>query len=389
MQKIEQIYQEECNYMNLYQHQSVLVGHKDFVHYKLNGKYVSILETILMQLSTDSIFDSMQFLSVEDRLGFIKWVAMMKIKIHRDGFVFNLGSRTNMLIIFTNCSIPNGGSSRNCSCIIALINSDEDRFTLSLISQKVDMELLYLNILGVVCPRTGRNVGIVCFNVEDTGSLEKTFGKDCASGAYRWHLSVQNKIKHHYQWFTYHLPISVDIKLADDVWQHFDDTFLVPYLQTNNTTLTMEHKHLCEFNKSYSNPIVQEHAEAFKKIRKKINASKASNHGFIGNWHGAKSIWTFGADGLHLVLRILNHTTKKIILFSLDYCKFLRSNREYVAKNHPDVSNYQILEQNQILSHFKNCCKVPFHYDPNNPGRLRISSGLLYIYVYILQLSYL
>lgn len=371
--QITTIYNQQCSYSNLSKHSGILVGHDDFVHYDLNGKYISIIETLFLQLSTDSIFECMEFLSVEDALDFVKWCAVMKIKLHRDGFVFNLGGRMNILITLTNCSIIHGGASRNCCSIIALINSDEDRFTLSLVSQKLDMELMYLNILGLVCPRTGRNIGIVCFNVEDTGSLEKTFGKDCASGAFRWHLSMANKIKHHYQWFTYHLPISVDVKLANDIWENFEDTFLVPYLNSQRIDLTVEHKHLCEFNKSMSNKIIKDNKESFEKIRKKINVFKSENHGFIGNWHGAKSIWTFGADGLHLTLRILNHTTKKYILFVLEYASFLKNNRPLILLNHgPD---YQVLESTEILSHFKDCCKVPFHYDPKNPGRMRITSG--------------
>ena len=219
----------------------------------------------------------MHFLSVIDEMGFIKWNAIMKFKLSRDGFVFNLGSRTNILITLTNCSIWSVGSSRNCTSIVGLINSDEDRFTLSLVSQKLDMELMYLHILGLVCPRTGKNIGIVCFNVEDTASLEKTFGKDCASGAHRWHLSIQNKIKHHQQWFTFHLPISVDVKLAHDTWTAFENEVLVPYL-TQTIGLEKKNIHLCEFNKSFTNETVRTHAESFKKIRTKINEHKFQNH---------------------------------------------------------------------------------------------------------------
>ena len=281
-----------CSYLGTH------INEELFVDYSLNGKYVSIIETLFIQLGIDSIFECMHFLSVIDEMGFIKFGAIIKFKLHRDGFVFNLGSRRNILITLTNCSVWNVGSSRNCTSIIGLINSDEDRFTLSLVSQKLDLELMYLHILGLVCPRTGRNIGIVCFNVEDTASLEKTFGKDCASGAYRWHLSIQNKIKHHQQWFTFHLPISVDAKLAHDTWTKFEEDVLVPYL--NRIGLTRKERHLCEFNKSLTNETVRSHIEEFKKIRKKINSYKLINKGFIGNWQGAKSVLTFGADGLHL-----------------------------------------------------------------------------------------
>lgn len=349
-----------------------------FIDYNLNGKYVSIIETLFIQLGIDSIYESMHFLNVIDEMGFIKWNAIMKFKLHRDGFVFNLGSRSNILITLTNCSIRSVGSSRNCTSIVGLINSNEDRFTLSLVSQKLDMELMYLHILGLVCPRTGKNIGIVCFNVEDTASLEKTFGKDCASGAHRWHLSIQNKIKHHQQWFTFHLPISVDVKLAHDTWTRFENEVLLPYL-TETIGLESKSIHLCEFNKSFTNETVRNHAESFKKIRNKINEFKFNNHGFVGNWQGAKSVMTFGADGLHLSLRIGNHTIKKIILFSLEYSSFLKKNEKYIEINHR--GDYEIHDSKFILDHYKNCCEIPFRYDEKNPNRLRITSGIVFLII--------
>lgn len=378
---IESQYQQQCEYMNLYQPTSIhWINDNKYIDFNLNGKYISVIETLFLQLSTDSIFECMHFLSAIDAQDFIKHRFVMKFKIHRDGFVYNLGSRSNMLITLTNCSISNVGNSRNCTSIIALIDSEEDRFTLSLISQRIDLELMFLNILGFVCPKTGHNIGIIGLNVEDTGSLEKTFGKDSASGSYRWHLSIQNKIKHHQQWFTFHLPISIDLKLAHDTWKEFEQTKLLDYLSTSVSGLGIDDLFLCEFNKSKSNDRIREHQKEFKKIRQRINANKFFNHGLVGNWQGAKSIWTFGADGLHLSLRIGNHTVKRFMIFCLDYSEFLKTNPEYIEINHPKCKNYQPMEASHILRHFKDCCKIPFHYDPKNPNRLKITSGMMILF---------
>ena len=387
--EIETCYRKECDYMNLFQTQASHSSLNKVIDFRLNGKYMSLIQTLFLQTSTDTIFECMHFLKAETKNECIKWDVFIKGKLQRDGFQYNLKSRRNILITFTNCSVWNVGNSRNCCSIIGLIDSDEDRWTLSLISQKLDIELMYLNILGFVCLRTGRNLGVVITNVEDTGSLEKTFGKDCASGSHRWHISRENNQVHHHQWLKLYPPISVDARLGDRVWTQFEDDVLKPYLLSEKTPLSIFDLYLCEFNKSLSNSRVAENDSEFKKIRKMINESKNSNFGFVGNWQGAKSIWTFGADGLHLALRIANHTIKRIIIMTLDYSKFLKDNKSFITKNHKSCNGkkYEILSSEEIIKHFKNCCHIPFHYDPKQPNRLRITSGLFittYIYIYII-----
>ena len=338
---------------------------------------MSVLQILFMQLATDSIYKQMRFMSVKDTEYFVKYNDLMIISIHEDGFQYNLQSRRNMLITLTNCSVSNIANSRNCCSIIGLIDADEDRWSLSLIRQRIDLEILWLHILGFVDLRTGHNIGIICTNIEDTGGLEKTIGKDCASGSWRWHISKHGAKKHHQQFNTYHLPISIDLKLAEDTYREYEDKILKPFLNSNHTNLTILDLFLCEFNKSMSNPRVKEMKEEFEKIRKKINEFKQANHGFIGNWQGAKSIWTFGADGLHLSLRIGNHTIKAVILFSISYTDFLRDNPEFIEKNHgKDYKEYVVLSVDELIKHFKECCSIPFFYDKSNPNRLKIKSGI-------------
>lgn len=379
---IEGQYKQQCQYYKLYQPTaSHLSEHENKAHlFDINGYYMSIIQTLFMQLCTDSIYDSMHWLTAKDVTQFIKYDVFIVCKLQADGFVYNLGLRSNMLVTLTNCSVSNVANSRNSCSIIALIDSAEDRWTLSLMSQNLDLELMYLNILGIVCPRTGKNVGVVCTNVQDTGSLEKTFGKDRASGRFRWHLSRENSKIHHHQWFRTHVPISVDIKLADDTWRKIENDVLKRYLQSNTLLrLNESHLYLCQFSKSKSNPFIYKHMDEFKKIRQKISELKNETYGFIGNWQAAKSIWTFGTDGLHLSLRICNITIKRIILFSLEYTQYLRCNPHMIQQNHheiDDLSNYPLLSNEQILNHFRECCQVPFSYDPKQPTRLKIKSGL-------------
>ena len=395
--EIDRVYHKDCDYIHIYQPTGThLLPFHNIRHLEdLNGKYVSIIQILFMQLCTDSIYKSMHFLCVKDNSGFIKWKYLLKFKLQCDGFVYNLKSRSNILITLSNCSVRHTENSRNCCSIIALIDAPEDRWTLSLVSQNLDLELMYLNILGIVCPRTGKNIGIICFNVQDTGSLEKTFGKDGASGLHRWHLSRENYKIHWQQWFRSHVPISVDVKLAEDIWRKFERDVLKPHLRkkNNNGPIHLHNIHLCEFNTcSKSIKYICDHQSEFLKIRRLISQYKNSTYGFIGNWQGAKSVWTFGADGLHLALRIYNITLKRVILFSLEYSTFLKNNQEYIKLNHTLKADdeYKIMSEEQILRHFEKCCCISFSYDSQQPQRLRIKAGIctkiyiqIYIYIYI------
>ena len=372
VQKIESVYKETVSYFNLYRGIGQHLSMEEVKKFKLNGKYMSVMQILFMQLATDSIYKQMRFMSVKDNTDFIKYNDLIMISIHEDGFQYNLQSRRNMLITMTNCSVSNIANSRNCCSIIGLIDTDEDRWSLSLIRQRIDLEILWLHVLGFVDLRTGRSVGIICTNIEDTGGLEKTMGKDCASGSWRWHLSKHGANKHHQQWKLYHLPISVDIKLAERIYREYENVILKPYLNSDHTTLTEEDLYLCEFNKSMSNSRIKEMKQEFEKVRKKFNEFKQRNHGFIGNFQGAKSIWTFGSDGLHLSLRISNHTLKGVILFTVEYSDFLRDNSEMITKNHG--KHYDLLTLDELLQHFKDCCHIPFYFDKNNPNRLKIKS---------------
>ena len=139
--------------------------------------------------------------------------------------------------------------------------------------------------------------------------------------------------------------------------------------------LTQDDLYLCEFNASTSNNRIYSMKKDFEKIHKKNNEFKRKNHGFIGRFLGAKSIWTFGADGLHMSLRIGNHTIKTIILFSIEYSEFLQDNPSYISLNHPNNIHYKPMKTDDIIKHFKDCCHIPFNYDKNNPRRLKIKSG--------------
>ena len=363
----------------------ILRGHE----FKLKGLMISILETLYIQFSQDKLWESMHFIQAMDESGFMKFYAYIKLKICRDGFELYGRDRRNILITLINCSLRSCGNSRNAASILGLFDMEEDRWTLSLINQRLDIELMALYVLGFLDIRTGHNIGIVNFNVEDSASMEKTIGKDNPKGSHRFLFDgAEYQLKYHVQEnFHWHLPaITIDTKLADNVWRKFENTNLRHKYCLKKGEINTERQHrnkipqnkfyLCEFNKSYSHEYIKKNASIFQKIRSHILHHKIFNSAFIGNTQRAMSIYTACLDGLHLSLRIGAHIAKNFMLFSIDYSQYLRDNPQCIQKNHDvnDNSEYPLLTTEQILIHFRDHVKIPFHYDADNPGNLKIKS---------------
>ncbi len=173
--------------------------------FPIKGKYFSMYQTLLLQLGTKSIRDCMHFLTCLDvDTKVTVWDALIKFKIHRDGFRYSHG-RINILVTLSNCSIWNCENSRNSCSIISVCDLCENRYNLHLLSQRQDIETLLLRVFGLVDPKTGWLFGCYIANVEDTGSLEKSIGKADARGHWRWLWSKYGKKIHHQGWLYYHV----------------------------------------------------------------------------------------------------------------------------------------------------------------------------------------
>lgn len=351
----------------------------------LKGFIMSLFEILLIQLSMPSLYSSIKWLQIKNRGGLIKWALYLTQKIQRDGFLYYLKKRRNLLITQTLCSLSNMANSRNACTVIGLFELDENRWNLSNISQRIDMMIHWLNIFGIVCPQTGRNIGVFSTNVEDTGSLEKTLGKDHGKGYWRWCFSRFGNIIHHQRHFTIHVPISIDAAFCHNVWKKFYKNDLYNYY-ISTLKLNPEKSYLMEFAKS-NHQFIHKNEKNFAKLNAYINGHKSDNYGIVTNWYGCKSIYSFGVDGLHMCLRVINFTIKCIILFAIDYCNFLRKNPNMVAINHPYKKNYKIMETDALLKHFKECCEIPLHYDKDSPGRSSIRAGVC-IFFHIIIYKY-
>lgn len=341
---------------------------------QLKGKIVSIIQILIVQMSTSTIYESMHFLLViNGSNGVIKWQLLIKIKIHRDGFQYSLKKRRNILITLTNCSIRNFGCTRNNCDVIGLFDCDENRYNLACISQKIQIEALWISIFGLPCIHTGMNLGALIVQTEDTGSLEKAVGKPGSTSHWRWVMSRFGRNVHHANHLYVHAGISLGCALVNNQWRRFQKDQLHPfYLKLG---LDKKFIHLCEFNKCKENKYIEENAKKFEKIAEFINTRKYQNYGCISDWYSLCTIYSIGIDGFHCCLRVCNHTAKNIILFAIDYNDWINKaeNSEIRQTNHGPF--YPRLSLQQILHHFRVCCEVPFYYDEKNPSRSKVYAG--------------
>ncbi len=141
----------------------------------------------------------------------------------------------------------------------------------------------------------------------------------------------------------------------------------------------IDNVYLAEFNKSTDNDYIERNKKTFEKARKYINQHKKENHGVVGNWHRAETIYQFSLDGLHCGGRISTHILKYVILFAIDYYCFIFKDKNKGIRdiNHGDA-NYVAITTEQIIHHFQHCCKIPFKYDEENPTKSKIHFRMFY-----------
>ena len=278
--EIKQRYDEDCKLFNLIHPISSWVTplpQRQHTIVSLQGFIMSLFEVLLIQLSTPSLFESIKWLKVHTRAGLIKWQLYLTEKLQRDGFLYYLRKRRNLLITQTLCSLKNMSNSRNACTVIGLFELDENRWNLSNISQRMDIMVHWLNVFGIVCPVTGKNIGVFTTNVEDTGSLEKTLGKDKGKGVWIWCLSRFGKIAHHHRCFTVHVPISIDAAFCNNIWKNFYHNKMYNYY-VSTLQLNTNKSYLMEFGKS-NHKYVCDNQDKFDKMHSFIAENKHQLYG--------------------------------------------------------------------------------------------------------------
>ena len=203
--KIEDIYKTQCQYFNIFIPTCSLQKHPTDT-FTIDCKYCSIFDILTLQLGKLSIYRCLTFVNVRDQdTDIIVWPSLLKIKLNRDGFTYRNG-RTNILSTLSNCSLKNCENSRNTCSIVSLGDFDENRYNLSLFSQRQDIETFHLRVFGLPDPNTGVLCGFYISNVEDSASLAKSLGRDSArskDGRFLW--SQFGRKYHQIEWEKWHV----------------------------------------------------------------------------------------------------------------------------------------------------------------------------------------
>ena len=267
------------------------------------GAYSSIYRTLLLHLTTPTIRSAISFLSISTRPARHQNLSVignycMKLKISRDGFVYQMGRKMNM-IIMTNCSITGMTNSTDNTDIVALAHCEENSYWLHLLAQKVDRELFLLRVFGIPDPKSGQLINIIAWNTEDTGSLEKSLGRGSANSHGKWIWSKYGKNYHIDNWIKYHTPMSLTGKWCRIQWLKFRNQ----YLDRNIFSLS---SYLAQFQTFDIKDRLKPHGlwnsnvqTSFEELWKEIN-KKYSKFGYtLSDFLRAEDILAFGLCGLH------------------------------------------------------------------------------------------
>ena len=362
LEKIKKAFNEQCTSFNIMTPKpQQSLRQQNARNKEFRGRYFSLREAIGYQLAHPHFANAMHFMRMVDPgAGLHIYDQFIKIKLARDGFLFK-NHRCSFLSCFSNCSIRHLENSRNNCVLMAMGDFTENRLNLSQVCQYQDIETHLARLFGFIDPRNGCLVNVLAVQVEDSGCMEKSLGRDKASsGKWRFLWSSLPRLVHN-EWKTTHVPICVDAKFCHRQWQKLLAEKVGPYCRRQD----IQDIHLAEFVDSKDDPQIAEHIEQFEKIMSYIHANKDSSSGMIGDWNRADCIWSFGLDGLHCELRICNHTVKYFMKMVFEYEDYVRENPHVIAANHGEIQpeDYPLQSFEDLKRHFRDRCSIPFKYD--------------------------
>ena len=179
----------------------------------LQSMFINIYNVIYTHLTTPTIRSQIQWLRMsyigksyrwDKRV--ILWESVLKYKFSRDTFCFHNGKQATLSVL-TCTSIPGGAASMLTSDPIGIYDGAETVHSLSLMSQKHDIQIYMLRSLGIADPHCGEIIGVQMENVEDTGGLVKSIGRDSATSTTRFCFSQHNLHVHVTKWKKYQVLI--------------------------------------------------------------------------------------------------------------------------------------------------------------------------------------
>ena len=348
------------------------------------GRYMSIMQSMMSQLSTPTIRTAMSWRSMVDcrsQYGsslenrFIVYDHFLIGKKCTDGYSFK-GGRSNQLGTFTVVSIAGAEHSTEATDVHYLADCNEDRYTRHQIDQMSDTEFLIVNICGIPYLMGCTMVGLIHTACEDSKSMQMSFGRGGPRSKSKFIFGKFDADTVCARWKTAFMPICVAGYGAQDRWLSFARNQL--RIKCQNEWGGVCKAELVPFTKTVHCEEINQHREAYEAIYEWYSKCTSDLAGL--QWHQ----WITGAsirqkcvEPLHCLIRISGHVMKWYILYCIEYFSWVQDhqNSDFLQHNYTASNNeYSQWTRGQIEKHFRKCCHIPFKYNPNSPTKSTIAS---------------
>lgn len=381
---LQQRYKEESQKYAPHPQRGTLRRQRDHLNLdvmsQLQCRYYSISNFISLHLATDSIRNAMRWLRIEqegnnsmhqDHVMIGK--SCMLIKLSRDGFTLQMG-RTLIQTLMTNISVRGLCNSTKHTEICGLASTAEDNYTLHLLCQQVDKEVFLLRVFGIVDPKTGTLILPVILNVEDSGSAEKSYGRNSANSDGKWMWSKFGKPHHLEGWHKWHMPFSTSAEWCHLEWRRMKDANLIDYCNRQNLD-----PYLAQFKECPPQVLGAANVKAYAAAQAHIKKISKKYGYTIGEWLRAESALASPLEPFHMILRNSCLMAKYMAIGLLQYNLWINlpEQAELKQRNHGEYANRLCrFNQQHILSHFKNHCGLDIYYDAQNPTNSKITARM-------------
>ena len=340
----------------------------------LPGKHVSMINIILLQLATPTIFNKMQLLDIYERAPLfrdrgkiitqeemtyyanpanvrIKKIAYNVCQIKTAHDAFALGNGKNIeLATMTNVSIPFMASTpHNCDVVAAQDIGKEGRKSLFQFVQNPGIEALLLQTVGCFHPITNQIINVQVTSPADTHASQ--FGMASSSFAGRSGHLYTTATKNEVFDICNVVPLSRTAANVSELWENIIKDVWTPELEE-------------WIQQKYPNDEINQYnvwakccQDGYSSLKAKLNTKTDLFSIILSPWLAASSVYGKGIDGLHSILNLPTLTTKYIILFAYD---------EYGEMKQNDPNK---ISEQQIDHHIKHCIRIKSSFPKQNRQR--------------------
>ena len=346
----------------------------------MKGLYFSILQSLLLQLSTPTIRKCITWRTLQDVRSPYSNTEMDRYNVYPYFFIIKKcidgyslkGNRSLILSTLTNASIWSAEHSVENTDVHYLMDHDEDRYLRNTTDQMSTKEMFTLQQVGVPDLDSGYLVNILPTECEDSKSMQLAVGRGGPMSRsrliftkFRWFIPAS-------KWETVFSPISFSSFGAHYRWCEFMEQRLRPKCVADFPGLKPE---LVPFAKTLGCEEINQDRENYLKAYDWLMDNVKYAGLQCGDWHSGQSIHSKMVEPLHCLIRVSITVMKWYIIYVIQYCEWIGdpTNQHFRNLNHVDCPDYEPPTLRQIKKHFCECCDIPLHYDHESPSTAKIA----------------